>query len=79
MRFPMERRRSPKFGEDAGVSRAGARTRLQLSGHGDMQGFDSSSSALVLAVALEHNRTHRTRLPGVAPLAQWLERWSYEP
>ena len=30
----------------AGVSRAGARTRLQLSGHGDMQGFDSSSPAL---------------------------------
>ena len=29
----------------AGVSRAGARTGLQLPGHGDMQGFDSSSPA----------------------------------
>ena len=29
----------------AGVSRAGARTWLQLTGHGDMQGFDSSSLA----------------------------------
>ena len=29
----------------AGVSRAGARTGLQLPGHGDMQGFNSSSPA----------------------------------
>jgi hypothetical protein len=29
----------------AGVGRAGARTWLQLTGHGDMQGFDSSSPA----------------------------------
>ena len=35
------KRRSPK----AGVSRAGARTGLQLPGHGDMQGFNSSSPA----------------------------------
>ena len=31
----------------AGVSRAGARTGLQLPGHGDMQGFDSSSPAML--------------------------------
>ena len=31
----------------ARVSRAGARTGLQLQGHGDMQGFDSSSLAKV--------------------------------
>jgi hypothetical protein len=31
----------------ARVSRAGARTGLQLPGHGDMQGFDSSSLASV--------------------------------
>ena len=30
----------------AGVSRAGARTGPQLPGHGDMQGFDSSSPAM---------------------------------
>jgi hypothetical protein len=30
----------------AGVSRAGARTWLQLTGHGDMQGFDSPSPAI---------------------------------
>ena len=31
---------------EARVSRAGARTGLQLQGHGDMQGFDSSSLAM---------------------------------
>ena len=31
---------------NAGVSRAGARTWLQLTGHGDMQGFDSPSPAI---------------------------------
>ena len=31
----------------AGVSRAGARTGLQLPGHGDMQGFNSSSPAAI--------------------------------
>ena len=31
--------------QSAGVSRAGARTGLQLPGHGDMQGFNSSSPA----------------------------------
>ena len=31
--------------KSAGVSRAGARTGLQLPGHGDMQGFNSSSPA----------------------------------
>ena len=30
----------------AGASRAGARTGLQLPGHGDMQGFNSSSPAM---------------------------------
>jgi hypothetical protein len=29
----------------AGVSRAGARTRLQIAGHGDLRGFDPSSPA----------------------------------
>ena len=32
----------------AGVSRAGARTGLQLPGHGDMQGFNSSSPAKLI-------------------------------
>ena len=32
--------------KSAGVSRAGARTWLQIMGHGDMQGFNSSSSAV---------------------------------
>ena len=31
---------------DAVVSRAGARTWLQPTGHGDMEGFDSSSAAI---------------------------------
>ena len=37
----------------AGVSRAGARTRLQLWGYGDIQDFDSSSPA----TAISHNVT----------------------
>ena len=41
----------------AGVSRAGARTRLQLWGHGDMQGFDSSSPAGVIANTRAHTTT----------------------
>ena len=32
------------------MSRAGARTWLQPTGHGDMQGFDSSFAALVFFV-----------------------------
>ena len=45
--------------ELAGVSRAGARTGLQLQGHGDMQGFNSPSPAflgsLLSASALKQN------------------------
>ena len=39
-----------------GVSRAGARTRLQLTVHGDMQGFDSSFPAVVSPVCTTFSR-----------------------
>ena len=42
------------FSRVAGVSRAGARTGLQLQGHGDMQGFDSSSPANLVGAQLAH-------------------------
>ena len=41
--------RAPR--EKAGVSPAGAWTGLQLPGHGDMQGFNSSSPAVPLALS----------------------------
>jgi len=37
------------------MSRAGARTCLQLMGHGDMQGFDSSFLALYDPAMLQHH------------------------
>ena len=40
-----ESSKTERCGASAGVSRAGARTGLQLPGHGDMQGFNSSSPA----------------------------------
>ena len=43
-----------QFSRVAGVSRAGARSGLQLQGHRDMQGFDSSSPAILVCAQLAH-------------------------
>jgi hypothetical protein len=50
----------------AGVSRAGARTGLQLPGHGDVQGFNSSSPAI-------------TRFDYRSGVAQWLACLAHNP
>jgi hypothetical protein len=60
----------------AGVSRAGARTRLQLSGHGDMQGFDSSSPALGRGRSLCERCFLKSKCDAKGPPTNFV-RWQY--